>query len=153
MIDEPSKRLLTVSKQKAGRIAAIDYGLKRIGMAISDDQKKIALPLQTVPGGNGAIAAIQKVLAEKLPHIEKILIGLPLLLNGQEAAMASLVKQFANQLHSVLSIPIALIDERLTSKLADRSLQEIQLSRKKRTDRIDAAAATMLLQSYLDGLS
>ena len=136
-----------------GRIAAIDYGLRRIGIAISDDQKKIALPLQIVPGGSQAIEAIQKAFAEKLPHIEKILIGLPLLLNGKEMALTAAVKQFAEQLHLALRIPIEFIDERLTSKWADSSLREIQLSRKQRTAKIDIAVATLLLQSYLDGLN
>lgn len=135
-----------------GRIAAIDYGLKRIGIAISDDNKKIAFPLQTVMGGSNAVEEIHKALADKLLQIDKILVGLPLLLNGKEGEMAAMVKQFAEQLKMAFNIPIELIDERFTSKLADQSLREIHLNRKQRTDKMDTAAAATLLQTYLDGL-
>ena len=135
-----------------GRIAAIDYGLKRIGIAISDEGKKIAFPLKTVPGGTAAIANIQSALKDKLSQIEKILVGLPLLLSGKESEMAEMVRRFANNLQSALQICVELVDERLTSKAADRTLKEIHLNRKERTDKMDTTAAAMLLQSYLDGL-
>jgi putative Holliday junction resolvase len=130
------------------RIAAIDWGLKRIGIALSDEKKKIALPLQTVPGGKNAVAEVLKALSTK--QVELILVGLPLLLNGLEGEMATAVKQFAQELQTMSSTPVKLIDERFSSKLADQSLREIHLKRKKRKEMMDTTAATILLQEYLD---
>ncbi len=133
-----------------GRIAAIDFGLKRIGIALSDERKKIAFPLETVAGGKKAIENIKKALGSRLKEVELILIGLPLLMNGQEGDMALAVKKFGAELEASLTIPVQTIDERLSSKMADRSMREFHLNRKERTEMIDTAAAAMLLQSYLD---
>ncbi len=132
------------------RIVAIDYGLKRIGIAVSDAGQKIAFPLTTVPGGNKAIPNIQLALKDKLGEIEKILVGFPLLLSGREGELATLVKKFASALEAALALPVELIDERFTSKLADLHLKEIHLNRKERTAKLDTAAAAILLQAYLD---
>jgi len=129
-----------------GRIAAIDFGLKRIGIAISDERQKIAFPLETVPN----VAEIQKVL--KKYSITLILVGLPLLLSGKEGDMAAAVKKFAKDLEETTKIPVKLIDERFSSKIAEQSLREIHLNRKERSAKMDATTAAMLLQSYLDGL-
>jgi len=132
------------------RIAAIDWGMKRIGIAISDERKKIALPMTLVPGGKQAVAEVMKALASK--EVELILVGLPLLLNGKEGDSAAAVKQFALELETASKIPVKLIDERFSSKLADLSLREIQLNRKERTEKMDITAAAILLQGYLDRL-
>jgi putative Holliday junction resolvase len=131
-----------------GRIAAIDYGLKRIGIALSDPSRKVALPLATVEGGKKAIQNIAKTLP--LKDVELILIGLPLLMSGQKGEMAEAVQKFARLLEDALSIPVLLCDERLSSKGAEASLKELSLSRKQRTEKLDMVAATLLLQSYLD---
>ena len=133
-----------------GRIAAIDFGMKRIGIAISDEGKKIAFPAQTVPGGPKAVQEVLKAFASKT--IELLLLGLPLLLSGKEGPMAEIVKRFALELEAKLNIPIKFIDERFSSKVADQSLREMRLNRKERSERIDATTATMLLQAYLDSL-
>lgn len=133
-----------------GRIASIDFGLKRLGIALSDERKKIAFPLQTVEGGRHAIENIKKALGTKLQEVEKILIGYPLLLSGKEGEMGAIVRAFAKNLETTLSIPVECIDERLSSRLADRSLASFSLSRKERTQQLDTAAAALLLQSYLD---
>jgi putative holliday junction resolvase len=132
------------------RIAAIDWGIKRIGIAISDERKKIALPMQTIPGGKNGAADVIQALA--LKQVELILVGFPLLLNGQEGPMAAAVRQFARELEAASTIPIKLIDERFSSKLADQSLREIRLKRKERTAKMDVTAAAILLQGYLDHL-
>lgn len=133
-----------------GRVAAIDFGLKRIGLAISDPGRMIAFPVATVEGGKKAIENIQRTLGAKLKEVDLFLIGLPLLMSGKEGEMALAVKQFASQLELTLKIPVEPIDERLSSKLADQSLRQIQLNRKERTENMDVTAATLLLQSYLD---
>ena len=130
------------------RIAAIDYGLKRIGIAISDEKKKIALPFKTIAGGPKAIEDIKLAFKDKL--IELIVVGLPLLLSGKESEMSIAVRKFAENLEKELQIPIHFIDERLTSKMADQSLREIHLNRKKRSQQMDVTAAVILLQNFLD---
>jgi putative Holliday junction resolvase len=132
------------------RIAAIDWGLKRIGIAVSDENKKIALPLKTVAGGKQGVSEVLKALAAK--EIELILVGLPLLLNGKEGDMTQAVRQFAKELELSCKIPIKFIDERFSSKLADQSLKEIHLKRKERKEMMDITAAVILLQGYLDCL-
>ena len=130
-----------------GRIAAIDFGIKRMGIAISDARKKVALPLSTVHGGIKEVALFINSLQYE---IEAIVIGLPLLMNGLKGAMAQQVEAFAKELEIALQIPIFFLDERLSSRHAEVSLREVCLNRKKRNERMDQVAAALLLQSYLD---
>lgn len=130
------------------RVAAIDFGLKRIGLAVSDKERKIALPVDVVEGGKKAIQNIRAALP--LKEIDLILIGLPLEMNGKKGPMAQTVEEFAKMLQEALQIPVQLMDERLSSKGADVQLKEISLNRKSRSEKIDMVAATLLLQTYLD---
>jgi putative Holliday junction resolvase len=130
------------------RILAVDFGLKRIGLALSDERRRVALPLATVEGGKNAV---QNVLKQVGSHsILAIVIGLPLTLKGERGEMVTLVEKFGGELGQAIDAPVIYIDERLSSKAADVSLREISLNRKKRNERIDLATATMILQSYLD---
>lgn len=131
-----------------GRVAAIDFGTKRIGLAVSDRERKIALPVDVVEGGKNAIKNIRASLP--LKEIDLILIGLPIEMSGKKGAMAQAVELFAKTLQEALSIPVQLIDERLSSKGADMLLKEMSLNRKQRTEKLDMVAATLLLQTYLD---
>lgn len=131
-----------------GRVAAIDFGLKRIGIAVSDKNRKIALPVDVVEGGKKAIQNIKASLP--LKEVDLILIGLPLEMSGKKGPMAAIVEAFAKTLHDALQITVVLIDERLSSKGADVRLKEIPLNRKERSEKIDMVAATLLLQTYLD---
>ncbi len=134
------------------RILAIDYGKARIGLAYTDLQKILALPFQTVRAGKTMKITIQNILnalKDHLKEIEKIVIGLPLYLNGTLSPMAQEVKIFAKELEKKISIPIVFLDERLTTAFADRSLKDLQINRKKRAKIIDQAAATIILQNYL----
>lgn len=131
-----------------GRIVAIDYGKKRIGLAVSDKERKIALPVQTVEGGKKALQNIRASLP--LKEVDLILVGLPLEMSGARGEMSQVVEEFAKMLENALNIPVQLIDERLTSKGADSKLRELSLSRKARTEKLDMVAACMLLQTYLD---
>ncbi len=134
------------------RIAAIDFGLKRIGIALSDPRGKLASPFKTVDGGKKGAVHVVEALRPYQQEIKTILIGLPLLMNGKEGDMAILVRTFAQELENLIHIPILLLDERLSSAQADRSLKELSFNRKKRSTKIDMAAATLLLQNYLDTL-
>ena len=131
-----------------GRVAAIDFGTKRIGLAVSDKNRKIALPVDVVEGGKNAIKNIREALP--LKEVDLILIGLPVEMSGKRGPMAQIVEQFAKTLQDALSIPVQLIDERLSSKGADMLLKEMSLNRKQRTEKLDMVAATLLLQTYLD---
>ena len=135
---------------KIMRIAAIDFGLKRIGIALSDDRKKLALPFATVDGGKKGVANTVAALAKKQGEIERILVGLPLLMSGQKSEMAKEVEAFAKALELATGIPVELCDERLSSKMADQGMRELSMNRKERAERIDMAAAALLLQTYLD---
>ncbi|MGB7978886.1 MAG: Holliday junction resolvase RuvX [Chlamydiales bacterium] len=131
-------------------MAAIDFGTKRIGLALSDANRKIALPVAVVEGGKQAIQNIRASLP--LKEIDLVLIGLPLEMSGEKGSMAQKVEQFAKTLEEALQIQILLVDERLSSRGAEVHMKEISLNRKSRNEKIDMVAATLLLQTYLDAL-
>lgn len=130
-----------------GRIAAIDFGEKRIGLAYTDINRKMALPVGVIEGGKKAIQNIKAALPIK--EIDLFLIGLPLEMSGKRGVMAIKVEEFAKMVENAFEIPVQLVDERLSSKGADVQLRELSLNRKERTSKTDMIAATLLLQSYL----
>lgn len=134
------------------RIAALDYGDARIGVAISDPGKIIASPLVAVamkPSLRLTAEEIAQLLGDYMP-IEKIVIGLPLLMNGKESESSQKVRAFVPFLEEITGLEIVLWDERLTTAQVERTLKEANLSRKKRSRYVDAMAASAILQSYLD---
>ncbi|MFY7843429.1 MAG: Holliday junction resolvase RuvX [Rhabdochlamydiaceae bacterium] len=136
------------------RIAAIDYGTVRIGLAMSDPRQIIAQPLDVLKTARNhqlTSSLIQDRLKPFYP-IETILIGLPMHLNGKESPMSLVVREFAKILECTLNISIVLCDERLTTAFTERCLKEGGVSRKKRKDLIDSLTATVILQTYLDKL-
>lgn len=148
---------LRLSKPRAGRIAALDYGMARIGFAVSDEQKIIATPIAVIKTEKGSEKTVAKVLRELTLHqekynyvLEEIIIGLPLLLSGKKGLLADEVKHFVDLLAKSTSIPLVLWDERLTTVQAERSMRESNMTRKKRSQIVDTVAAVILLQSYLD---
>lgn len=135
-----------------GRIVGIDFGKVRIGLAISDENRIIAQPLETIRASSDP-AQTARLIAHSLSrykNIDQIVIGLPLLLNGTEGDMAKMVKSFAKVLEQVLPLPIVFWDERLTSAGVERMLLDMDISRKKRAELSDALAAVSILQNYLD---
>ncbi len=145
---------------KASRIISLDYGLARIGVAMSDERKIIALSSVTITAEKKAEQTAQKIANEltKLAEaqkftIEKIVLGLPLKMDGTRGIQADDVAHFAELLKQYLSCEIVLWDERLTSVQAERSLREGNLTRKQRAKQVDKVAAVLILQSYLDSLS
>jgi putative Holliday junction resolvase len=137
-----------------GRIAGIDFGKVRIGLAISDDRRIIAQPLDTVRAAKDN-AQTAKLIVQSLSQykdIDIVVIGLPLLLNGKEGEMALLVKAFAKTLEQVLPYTVVFWDERLTSAGVEKMLIEMDVSRKKRAELSDALSAVSILQNYLDSL-
>lgn len=135
------------------RVAAVDFGLKRIGLAISDAQGIVALPLKMVGAGKTHDATAQNILTALAPYkheLKTILVGLPLLMSGAKGEMAHIVERFAAALQSAAAIPIEYVDERLSTAQAERALKEMDKSRKERTKIVDSLSATLLLQAYLD---
>lgn len=136
-----------------GRILSIDYGKKRIGLALSDPMKIIASPLKTLQAGKNAQETLDILLKEIAIHdIETIVIGLPLHLSNAESELSLLVRKLKEDLETRISIPIILWDERLTSKQVERIMMEDDVNRKKRSQHVDTLSATLILQSYMDSL-
>jgi putative Holliday junction resolvase len=129
----------------------IDYGQKRIGVAISDSAGNIASPL-TVLSATGRLAddAASVVALADRHEVERFVVGLPINMDATEGPQAKLTRTFAGELKSLSGRPVDLHDERLSSWAADRAFDEAQLTRKQRNARRDAVAAQIILQGYLD---
>lgn len=139
------------------RILGVDYGLSRIGLALSDEMKMIAMPLMVMQADKKSentvtklIALIAEISQKYKAEIEEIIIGLPLMMSGRTGFLADEVKHFVQLFSQQCNIPIRTWDERLSTVQAERSLREGSLSRKKRTKLVDTVSATIILQSYLD---
>ena len=134
------------------RILALDHGTKRIGIAISDELKMIAQPLEFALAEPFAkfLARLMELIRER--EVEMILVGLPRNMDGSYGPAAMKVQEFVAVLKDAVAIPIKLWDERLTSAQANRFLIEGNVRRDKRKEKVDKTAAAILLQSYLDSL-
>jgi putative Holliday junction resolvase len=134
------------------RILALDHGTKRIGVAISDELKMIAQPVEFIPAEPFAafIGRLKELLLEK--QVELILVGMPRNMNGSYGPAALKVEQFVAALKTAVTVPIKTWDERLTSAQANRFLIQGNVRREKRKEKVDQMAAAILLQSYLDSL-
>ncbi len=133
-----------------GRILAVDYGERRIGLAISDELQITASPLTTLvrESDEDAVAQIAR-LAQKY-RVEKIVVGLPVRTDAKEGEMEQRVRKFAEKLKCKTNVPVVLFDERFTTRIAEQVLLEADLSRQKRKRVRDKLAAAVLLQSYLE---
>lgn len=132
------------------RIIGIDYGNKRVGIAISDPLRIFATPLETVPSAK--IMEYLKVYAQK-EEIERFVVGYPMNLKNEPAQAAKYVDVFLKQLEKHFpGTPIALEDERFTSVLAFRSLIDSGVKKMDRRDKsaVDKVSAALILQTYLD---
>ena len=132
------------------RILALDPGSKRIGVAVSDETKTIAQPLEWIPAEPfaGFLVRLNQLIVEK--EIDLVLMGLPRNMNGSYGPAAQKVEAFAAALRSAITVPIKLRDERLTSMQANKMLIQGNVRRDKRKEKVDKMAAALLLQSYLD---
>ncbi len=135
-----------------GRILALDYGQRRIGVALSDPTHTIASPLATLTRRQGKRppwAEILRLIQEN--EVEEVVLGLPLDLSGEEGEWATEVRVFGEQLARRSSLPIHWVDERLTSVRAERTVRSLGLKRSQREqkERVDAAAAALILQNFL----
>jgi putative Holliday junction resolvase len=135
-----------------GRIIAIDYGTKRVGLAVTDPLKIIATPLDTIHSKD-IISFLEKY--DKQEGIELFVVGMPKTLSGGDSANASFVKAFIRQLEKKFpEKKIELIDERFTSSIAQQTMIEGGMKKKDRRvkENVDKLSATIILQSYLESI-
>jgi putative pre-16S rRNA nuclease len=136
------------------RILGMDVGRTRIGLAISDPSQTLARPLTTlVVGADTAIdTAVQAIarLAGEDDGLERVVVGLPVRLNGDRNEQTHYVERFVAALKTRTGLPIEVEDERLTSREAESRLSVRQRDWRKRKGQLDAAAAAIILQDYLD---
>jgi putative Holliday junction resolvase len=132
------------------RVLGVDYGSVRIGLALSDSLGMIARALPCVQAANRkqAVARIAAICRENA--VTEVVVGLPLHANGSEGEASKGARALGGEIAAATGLPLEYLDERLTTKLADRVLLEADLSRKKRKALVDSLAATVLLQNYLD---
>lgn len=132
------------------RLLAIDFGAKRIGLAVSDPTRIFAVGLETLFIRHNTDVIAELGLICQQYNVEKIILGLPKTLRGAEGPQADKVRVFADELAESLSLPIEFLDERLTSVLAQQTLREQGIQPFKNKDLVDQAAAKRILQDYLD---
>lgn len=135
------------------RILGVDYGDRRIGLAVSDPTGTIAGPLPTILRRRGKRPPVARVAetAREL-DVQRIVVGLPLTPEGDEDEWTREVRDFGGKLAARTGLPVDYIDERFTSARAERTLRELGLERSTREEKglVDATAAVLILQAYLD---
>lgn len=131
-----------------GRILALDPGTRRIGVAVSDPGGSIATPLEVIESTEWR-RRVPELVAEYRPRL--IIVGLPLRLGGGEGPGAEAARRFADEIARLTSVPVELVDERFTTRIAEASLLEGGVRRRDRRRRVDKVAAAVLLQGYLAG--
>jgi putative pre-16S rRNA nuclease len=135
-----------------GRTIALDYGERRIGVAVSDPTRTIASPLVTLhrrPGKRPPWAEIARLVEEH--EADEAVVGLPLDLAGEESAWTAEVRQFGEDLARRTGLQVHWVDERLTSVRAERAVRGMGLKKSAREEkeRVDAAAAALILEGWL----
>jgi putative holliday junction resolvase len=132
-------------------VLGVDLGEARTGLALSDDLRLLAHPLETIAGGAAALSHIKQLVSER--NIECVVIGLPRHMNGSLGAGAESAKQFAEELRLKVPCQVVLWDERLSTQAAERVLRDSGKKTQKTRGVIDQVAAQMILQGYLDRLN
>lgn len=135
------------------RILGIDYGERRIGLAISDPTGTIARPLPTLTRRRGKrppVEAVARLIREE--GVDEVVIGLPLTPEGVESDWTRETRAYGENVGERAGVPVNFVDERCTSARAERAVRELGLKKKDREDkaRVDAAAAVLILQAFLD---
>jgi putative Holliday junction resolvase len=135
-----------------GRVLALDFGKKRIGLAISDELGLTAQGLETLQRSNirEDLRRLAQLISER--SVSLILMGNPLHMSGAESRQSDYAREFASRLTQASGVPVEFWDERLTTVAAQRVLRESGISIQKRAQAVDRLAAVILLESYLDSL-
>lgn len=134
----------------AGRVLGLDLGDARIGVALSDPERRLAVSVGTIHVGQppGELKAVAALVAEH--EVSLVVLGLPLSLSGDAGARAHHARQFADALRAVLDVPVELQDERLSTAEAERALRDAGVKGRARRAVIDRTAAAVILQAWLD---
>ena len=132
------------------RILAIDHGAKRMGIAISDEMRMIAQPLEFIPSEpyDKFLERLKQIIRDK--EVSLVVVGIPRNMDGSYGPAALKVQEFVAVLKDSIPAPIKSWDERLTTVQANRILIEANVRRSKRKEKVDKTAAAILLQSFLD---
>ena len=142
------------------RVLGVDFGRRRIGLALSDPAAILARPWQTIEAGPTTQASACQVAAlvadagrrdDPSDRLSAIVVGLPRRLSGEDTHDTTEARDFAGILQALVGLPVHLQDERLSSHEADRRLAEHEPDWRRRKARVDAVAAAIILQDYLDG--
>lgn len=135
----------------AGRILAVDWGERRIGLALSDETQTIASPLGTITRRAGKRFRMPEFLAHVTTHRPVgLVVGLPLTPEGDDGPSAVAARELAAQLGARTYLPVELVDERMTTARAHAAIRELEGSTRGRREEVDALAATILLQHFLE---
>jgi len=136
------------------RVLGIDFGDRRIGLAVSDPTGTLASPLETLtrrPGKRPPLTRLEEIARDH--EVVRLVVGLPLNLKGQETPWCGEVRTMGDALAARLSLPVDYVDERMTSVRAERAIRSLGLPKgqREKKGRVDAAAAALILQAWLDG--
>lgn len=129
-------------------VLGIDFGRSRIGVAISDELRLLAHPLETIPAGKNAAKRIAQIVRER--KIDNVVVGLPRNMDGTFGAAANEAQKFVEDLRALIPCEITTWDERLTTVAAHRALREGGKKTRDTRGYVDQVAAQMILQGYLD---
>ncbi len=135
------------------RLMGLDLGAKTIGLALSDPGRRLATPLETLRRGRFADDAAKLAAIVASHGVGGLVVGLPLNMDGSAGPRVQATRAFARNLLAGLDLPLVFWDERLSTVAVERAMIETDLSRAKRAQRIDAAAAAYILQGVLDFLA
>ncbi len=134
------------------RILGLDFGERKVGVAISDPLRVTAQPLKTITyRTEQALFAELDAILQKFP-VEKIILGLPVHMHGEPSKISSRVEAFAEQLRQRYGLEVVLWDERLSSKVAESAIREMGKKPSKQRERVDLISAIWILQGYLNRL-
>jgi putative holliday junction resolvase len=146
----PNAPLPSASLPRRGRLAAIDYGTVRLGVAITDPDQRLASPLENYTRRGAAADTKWLVALVAAERIVGFVIGLPIHTSGKESQKSIEARKFGKWVGEVTSLPVVLFDERYTTAQAEALLLDAELTKKRRKERLDKLAAQILLVAYLE---
>lgn len=129
------------------RYLGVDYGTKRIGLAISDGLGLTARPLEVV-GRDDLASSLRRIAKEY--DLAGVIVGVPTSLGGGEGPSAHAARELGREIGETMEVPVEFVDERFTSRIAENALLEADMRRRNRKETVDKVAAAIILQSFLD---
>jgi putative Holliday junction resolvase len=141
---------MSAKSQTPGRVAGIDYGTVRVGIALSDPQRSIASPMEIYTRRNMELDAQRFCRLVREEAVTLFVVGLPVHLDGRESQKSLEAQQFGRWIAEVTGVPVDYFDERFTSADAENLLLDAKMTSKRRKKRIDMLAAQIMLSAYLE---